>query len=183
MLNSHNVIRPDKPHQSLSLVTAPCQVPQPSGWFGTLKRSATWWETERLPSSVLEQAERGSWVPYRVDIDGRLVQLLVGLHPKNSLHELLLGLVEVRRRHEDGSAWKIKVPSDEEDLVVPHPSRWPTFFTHADVQQPRTRAVSQRHAEAGVGCGVGEHLAGRTEAVGGDPLHRHILLVDGVQRP
>lgn len=58
-----------------------------------------------------------------------------------------------------------------------------TFFTHADVQQPRTGAVPRRDAETGVGCGVGEHLAGGAEAVGGEPLHRHLLLIGGIQRP
>lgn len=68
-------------------------------------------------------------------------------------------------------------------MVILQSSRRPTFFTHADIQQPRTRAVSRGDAEAGVGCGVGEHLARRTEAVGGDPLHHHVLLIDGIQRP
>lgn len=58
-----------------------------------------------------------------------------------------------------------------------------TFFTHADVQQPGTGAVSRRDAETGVSCGVGEHLGGGAEAVGGDPLHRHLLLIGGIQRP
>lgn len=58
-----------------------------------------------------------------------------------------------------------------------------TFFTHADVQQPGAGAVRRRDAETGVGCGVGEHLGGGAEAVGGDPLHRHLLLIGGIQRP
>lgn len=53
----------------------------------------------------MREADLGS---YRVDIDGRLVLLLVGLHPKNSLHELLLRLVEVWRGHDDGSSWMQK---------------------------------------------------------------------------
>lgn len=34
VLHEYCVIRPDKPHHSLSLVTAPFQVPQPSGLKG-----------------------------------------------------------------------------------------------------------------------------------------------------
>lgn len=59
----------------------------------------------------------------------------------------------------------------------------PTLFAHTDVQQPRAEALPQRDTEAGVGCGVGEYLAGGAEAKGGDPLHHHILLIDGVEGP
>lgn len=78
-----------------------------------------------------------------------------------------------------------RVGLEEEDLIVwclmlPPP---PTLFAHTDVQQPRAEAVPQRDTEAGIGCGVGKHLAGGAEAIRGDLLHHHILLIDGVQGP
>lgn len=62
----------------------------------------------------------------------------------------------------------------------------PTLFACADIQNARAHAISSRDTEACVGWvhgPIGKHLARGTEAVTGDPLHCHILLIQSVQRP
>lgn len=62
----------------------------------------------------------------------------------------------------------------------------PTLFTPAHVQHAGAQAVPRRDTEAcvgGVHGQIGKHLAGGAEAVPRDPLHVHVLLVFGVQRP
>lgn len=62
----------------------------------------------------------------------------------------------------------------------------PTLFTRADIQHARAQAVSGRDTEACVGRvhgRIGKHVARGTEAIPRDPLHDHILLKNGVQRP
>lgn len=61
-----------------------------------------------------------------------------------------------------------------------------TLFTAADIQHAGAQAVPGGDAEACVSWihgQVGEHRAGGAEAVPGEPLHGHVLLVLSVQRP
>lgn len=63
---------------------------------------------------------------------------------------------------------------------------FPTLFTGADVQHAGAQAISSRDTEACVGwvySHIGKHLAGGTEAIPRDPLHVHVLLICGVERP
>lgn len=62
----------------------------------------------------------------------------------------------------------------------------PTLFTWADVQHAGAQAISNGDTEACVGRVhgvIGKNIAGGTEAIRGDPLHRHVLLVHSVQGP
>lgn len=76
------------------------------------------------------------------------------------------------------------VPLDPADSTSPRST--PTLFTGTDVQHTGAQAVSGRHAEAGISridAGVGKDQAGGAEAVPRDPLHTHVLLILGIQRP
>lgn len=45
---------------------------------------------------------------YWVDVDGRLVLLLRGSHPKYIICKLLISLIEMRRGHDDWSTYRKK---------------------------------------------------------------------------
>lgn len=147
----------------------------------------------------------------RMDINGRLVLLLVRFHAKHISNKLLICLVEVRWRHYDGSSWKHKRFNEikpnrftlnqlyREHLLAWHNVTWPylfhshrlleafpTLFTSADIQHTGALAITIRHAKACIiwvdGC-VGKHLGGGNESIPRDPLHCHVAVIQSVQGP
>lgn len=126
---------------------------------------------------------------YRVDVNDRLVLLLLGIHPENILDKLVICLVEVRGGHDDGRTWEethTQTSAGHPASVLSQTTFTLTFFTHTGVEEAGAETVTGRHTEAcviWVNRNISENLAGWNKTETRNPLYVHVRLVQSIQRP